>query len=79
VLPVVYQQANKSITRLGITQDNPNCLKKVPNGTSYLTLKKKVVHGLPIISFAHIAPLMTQKKTHICAIILNGLVNLELP
>jgi len=42
VLLTVYQQAYKSTTRLGMTLDNQN-QENIPNGTSNLTMKQKMV------------------------------------
>jgi hypothetical protein len=44
-----HQQANKSITLLGITQDIPKRLKiLVHKSISHITVKKKMVHRFPI-------------------------------
>jgi len=56
-LPLVHQQANKSITRLDITQDNTKRLKKIiPQDANNLIVEKKMVHRL-LISLAHTAPI----------------------
>jgi hypothetical protein len=66
VLPVVHQQAYKSTTHLSITQDDysfrhnsrqpKSTEENIPNGTSNLTIKKKIVHKL-LICFAHTTPI----------------------
>ena len=52
-LPKDYQQLNRSTTLLGITLDIPKQLKKTPNGGSHITMKKKMIHQLPI-SLSHV-------------------------